>query len=111
MDQERQRFIESTHTLEKSNMLLEKAAHILRETEEIGMDTATELSRQSSHIKNTKNKIYDIHNETRNSNNILRRIYRKETVIKIIVILFILFLVLIVCSILSFVIYQFYANN
>ncbi|KAL9645145.1 hypothetical protein ABK040_002348 [Willaertia magna] len=102
----RNRLIQSTKVLERSNDTLNRASQILDETEQIGIDSAIKLREQGDQIRGTRDKLYDVDTEIKQGGRILGRMSRREILNKIIIVGVILFLLVIIGVILFFIIYN-----
>jgi len=100
----RNRLVQSTKVLERSNESLARANQILDETEQIGIDAGATLRGQGERMKQTRDKLYDVDSELKQGGRILGRMSRREILNKIIIIGIILFLLAIIGVILFFII-------
>ncbi|EFC39057.1 vesicle transport v-snare protein [Naegleria gruberi] len=104
-DDYRNRLVQSTQVLERSNETLDRASKILDETEQMGVETAGTLREQGERMKKTRDKLYDVDSQIKQGGRILGRMSRREVLIKVIIIAVILFLLLIIGIILFFIFY------
>ncbi|KAG2374902.1 hypothetical protein C9374_010276 [Naegleria lovaniensis] len=102
-DDYRQRMVESTKVLERSNESLARASQILDETEQIGIDSAATLREQGERMKKTRDRLYDVDSEIKQGGRILGRMSRREILNKLIIIGVIVFLLIIIGVILFFI--------
>lgn len=110
MDNYNDRMKNNTRKLEKQKILLEDSVKILKETENIGVDTLKELKQQGDHIIDITELGKTLNHDLHDSSNSIRRIERNKIIEKIYIIGIIFLFIFFIIIILAFVCYGIYAN-
>jgi vesicle transport through interaction with t-SNAREs protein 1 len=100
----RSRLISSSRALERTNDSLARSQQLMEETEQIGIEVASDVRRQGEQLRSTRDRLQDANQQLSLSSRIIGRMSRRQITNRIILILIILIMLAVIGVILYFII-------
>lgn len=100
----RNRLISSSRALERTNDSLARSQQLMEETEQIGIEVASDVKSQGEQLRSTRDRLQDANQQLSLSSRIIGRMSRRQITNRIILILVILIMLAVIGVILYFII-------